>query len=38
MLADAGFVDRKLHDRTGYQTSAFTYGAHMTARKPEDES
>jgi len=34
MLADAGFVDAKVHGWTGYRTSSCTQGALITARKP----
>jgi len=33
MLEEAGFTEPRIHGRTGYQSSAFTYGVHMTARK-----
>jgi hypothetical protein len=33
MLEDAGFSDARIHGRTGYRTSPFTYGVHITARK-----
>ncbi len=35
MLADAGFVEGRIHGRTGYHTSPFTEGALVTARKPQ---
>jgi hypothetical protein len=34
MLAEAGFIDGRLHGWTGYRTSACTEGALITARKP----
>jgi hypothetical protein len=34
MLADAGFVAATFHGWTGYQTSACTEGALLTAEKP----
>jgi hypothetical protein len=37
MLAEAGFVEGKIHGRTGYRTSSCTYGTHLTARKPATE-
>jgi hypothetical protein len=33
MLNEAGFSEPSIHGRTGYRTSSFTYGVHMTARK-----
>jgi hypothetical protein len=35
MLAEAGFVDAKIHGWTGYSTSSSTEGALVTARKLE---
>lgn len=37
MLADAGFTDARFHGWTGYRTSRYTQGAHLTARKPGRE-
>jgi hypothetical protein len=34
MLAEAGFVDARIHGWTGYHTSSFTEGALISARKP----
>jgi hypothetical protein len=34
MLADAGFVDVLFHGWTGFRTSLYTQGAHLTAVKP----
>jgi hypothetical protein len=34
MLAEAGFVEAKMHGWTGYRTSSCTQGALVTARKP----
>jgi hypothetical protein len=34
MLAEAGFVEGRLHGWTGYHTSACTEGALLTAAKP----
>jgi hypothetical protein len=34
MLNEAGFAEPRIHGRTGYRTSSFTYGVHMTASKP----
>jgi hypothetical protein len=34
MLEEAGFTGVRIHGRTGYRTSPFTHGVHMTARKP----
>jgi hypothetical protein len=33
MLEEAGFADARIHGLTGYRTSSFTYGVHMTARR-----
>jgi len=33
MLAEAGFVEAKMHGWTGYRTSSCTQGALITARK-----
>jgi hypothetical protein len=35
MLAEAGFVEGRLHGWTGYRTSSQTEGALVTAQKPE---
>lgn len=37
MLAEAGFVDARFLGWTGYRTSPYTQGAHLTARKPGPE-
>ena len=34
MLAEADFVDAKMHGWTGYRTSSCTQGALITAKKP----
>jgi hypothetical protein len=34
MLADAGFLDAKVHGWTGYRASPFTQGSLITAGKP----
>jgi hypothetical protein len=34
MLAEAGFVDAKMHGWTGFRTSSYTQGALITAKKP----
>jgi hypothetical protein len=34
MLKEAGFSEPRILGQTGYRTSSFTYGVHMTARKP----
>jgi hypothetical protein len=36
MLADAGFVEARVHGRTGYRTSGSTEGALISARKPAE--
>jgi hypothetical protein len=36
MLAEAGFVDARMHGWTGYRTSSCTQGALVTAKKPAD--
>jgi hypothetical protein len=33
ILGKVGFVDARVVDRTGYRTSAYTYGARITARR-----
>jgi hypothetical protein len=37
MLADAGFVEARIHGWTGYRTSPCTEGSLVTATKPLSE-
>jgi hypothetical protein len=36
LLAEAGFVEGRIHDWTGYRTSSCTEGAVVTASKPAE--